>query len=164
MNTQDISPPAGMRWREVEYTGDYCDVFVARYVNGWQYRYKNETEWENSDSFHNLCVSDTDVESVWSLRTNPTEPLPKPAVDRNGGAWKIIRQFEEDAMLRGRYGMPEPAKQGDEATDALMLALAPHWLEFGALSGDITKTRTVTDSDIVQAFNSAFQAVGKKRR
>lgn len=153
---QAPTPPAGTRWREEKYTTTNGVSVVARYANGWQCLYNNGKNWVGHGSFHQLCVADADLERVWSLRTTPTEPLPAPAVDRSGDVWQILW-----LALREAPGFNDEV-EFDSAADQTFLALAPHWRELAALAGEkCSTTRLVTDTEIVQAFNTAFQAVGK---
>ncbi len=133
-NNVGAAPPPGTRWREEEFATHFGEVFFVRYANGWQRRAKNDSKWYTVEEFSWIGVPDHGVERVWALRKTPTEPLPGPQVDRNGGAWEVARKALERASYQRTVENPEWRGRGQE-TDVLLRALADHVDEIAALVG-----------------------------
>lgn len=122
MTTPQVpTPPAGTRWREIEISNE-------------RFRFTNRLEtWYNHRWIELHRVPASMVATFHDLVQNPTEPLPAPVVDRHSNLWiDAARCMDRAVGCRGAIGW----RGLNNETDALLLALAPHWRELAALAGE----------------------------
>ena len=120
-------PPAGMRWREVT-------------VGGTPYRFTSRLQVLIGDKWNDaMAVPPSHIPELHDLMQRNTEPLPAPAVDRNGEAWNVACNALVKAITYGDSTNPQWSGRVQE-TDAILRALAPHWRELAALAGETAET------------------------
>lgn len=134
------TPPAGTRWREVAHP----------FSHGVWWRFTDRLQVKNDDNDHGwrdvsvlIDFGPEHIRVIHDLMQHNTEPLPAPVVDRGSEVWRLAREAIVHASF---FKHAVPSWRGYETeTDALVLALAPHWRELAKLAGETVPKVTVLE-------------------